>query len=252
VCPVDKVCIAGGGCALQSQLDACMGIADMVPCSFEGATGACMGGVCIGSLCGNGVVDDGEVCDDGNTVSGDGCRRDCLKIEVCGDGIIDANEGCDDGSSNGGSNSGGSAVKCSTQCQLETCGNGVMDPGEVCDDHNNIDRDGCSANCQSNETCGNGFTDFMLGETCDDGNKLNHDGCDSNCQLELPVWTQALPIRRRDSRPRSRTTPCEVASYCSAAPPTAIRSSATPGSGTAPAGPSCDRRKRRSHAWVTR
>lgn len=29
--------------------------------------------------CGNGVVDTGEECDDGNTVDGDGCSAACLK-----------------------------------------------------------------------------------------------------------------------------------------------------------------------------
>ena len=34
--------------------------------------------------CGNGIVDSGEECDDGNTVSGDGCSESCL-IESCVD-----------------------------------------------------------------------------------------------------------------------------------------------------------------------
>lgn len=50
--------------------------------------------------CGDGVVDDGEACDDGNTASGDGCRADCLKIEVCGDSVLDHGEPCDDGNNN--------------------------------------------------------------------------------------------------------------------------------------------------------
>ncbi|MFH2007554.1 MAG: DUF4215 domain-containing protein [bacterium] len=39
-------------------------------CSFD--TSACL------SVCGNGYLDPFEVCDDGNTVSGDGCSADCL------------------------------------------------------------------------------------------------------------------------------------------------------------------------------
>ncbi len=51
--------------------------------------------------CGNGTIseDEGEVCDDGNTESGDGCRSDCQKVEECGDLIVDAGEDCDDGNS---------------------------------------------------------------------------------------------------------------------------------------------------------
>lgn len=46
------------------------------------------------SLCGNDAMDTGEVCDDGNTVSGDGCRADCRGMEVCGDGLADFHEYC--------------------------------------------------------------------------------------------------------------------------------------------------------------
>ncbi len=36
------------------------------------------------SVCGNGAIEPGEQCDDGNTKSGDGCTADCLKdCEVC-------------------------------------------------------------------------------------------------------------------------------------------------------------------------
>src|ERR1041385_4012846 len=77
------------------------------------------------------AVDAGPVCDDGNTVGGDGCSADCTSDE--------------------------------------TCGNGLMDPGEQCDDGNTIACDGCSADCTSDETCGNGVLDEGKGETCDDG-----------------------------------------------------------------------------------
>jgi cysteine-rich repeat protein len=49
------------------------------------------------AACGNGVKEADEVCDDGNTISGDGCRADCLGDEVCGDGWVDLGELCDDG-----------------------------------------------------------------------------------------------------------------------------------------------------------
>ena len=38
--------------------------------------------------CGDGVVDKGEQCDDGNLVDEDGCTSTC-EINVCGDGLID-------------------------------------------------------------------------------------------------------------------------------------------------------------------
>lgn len=68
------------------------------------------------------------------------------------------------------------------------CGDGVVDSGkaEVCDDGNVRDDDGCSANCSSDETCGNGIIDknIKIPESCDDGNKQSGDGCSADCQLE--------------------------------------------------------------------
>jgi cysteine-rich repeat protein len=49
--------------------------------------------------CGDGVIQIGEACDDGNVVDGDGCSADCMSTEVCGNGIVDTNanppEQCD-------------------------------------------------------------------------------------------------------------------------------------------------------------
>ncbi len=98
----------------------------------------------ISDQCGNGVVDTGETCDDGNNVNGDGCDASCL---------------------------------------LEAgCGNGGLDAGEICDDGNNVSGDGCSASCNSDESCGNGVLD--TGEACDDGNIIDGDGCDASCIIE--------------------------------------------------------------------
>ena len=66
--------------------------------------------------CGNGHVDTGEQCDDGNTSNGDGCSAGCTHEEApcCGDGHLDAGEECDDGNT---SNNDG----CSSTCQIEEC-----------------------------------------------------------------------------------------------------------------------------------
>jgi cysteine-rich repeat protein len=47
--------------------------------------------------CGDGIVQyhRNEVCDDGNTISGDGCNADCTSREVCGNDITDVGEDCD-------------------------------------------------------------------------------------------------------------------------------------------------------------
>jgi cysteine-rich repeat protein len=41
-------------------------------------------------LCGNGLVDLGEVCDDGNTLDGDTCSSDCQSMSICPNGILEA------------------------------------------------------------------------------------------------------------------------------------------------------------------
>lgn len=67
--------------------------------------------------CGDGVISGDEVCDDGNTVGGDGCSATCRSIELCGNGFVDgaAGEECDDG--NHASHDG-----CSSGCLVETPG----------------------------------------------------------------------------------------------------------------------------------
>lgn len=102
LCPVNATCVADEICARADQIDACTGLADGDECTFSGGAGRCDRGVCIGNTCGNGELNPGEACDDGNEVSGDGCRADCLKVEECGDTIVDDGEGCDDGNDNPG------------------------------------------------------------------------------------------------------------------------------------------------------
>ncbi len=50
------------------------------------------------SMCGNGILDVNETCEDGNDVAGDGCDPDCnFEPPVCGDGAETAFEWCDSG-----------------------------------------------------------------------------------------------------------------------------------------------------------
>jgi len=92
-------------------------------------------------VCGDGAVDSGEQCDDGNNVSGDGCSATCAIEPYCGDGVLDSGEECDDGNNTNGDN-------CSSTCVIEPfCGDGFLDPNETCDDGNNLPSDGCSPTC---------------------------------------------------------------------------------------------------------
>lgn len=104
-------------------------------------------------ICGNGILEEGEECDDGNTVDGDGCSSACMEEEeltpVCGNGAIEQGEECDDGNTVDGDG-------CSSECKIEQeigpiCGNGTLEQGEECDDGNTIDGDGCSAVCELEE-----------------------------------------------------------------------------------------------------
>jgi cysteine-rich repeat protein len=127
--------------------------------------------------CGDGSVDSGEQCDDGNRADGDGCSASCQTEEggaVCGNSEVEEGETCDDGNTVAGDG-------CSDTCQSESpCGNGTTDDGEQCDDGNTTDGDGCSATCQLEGPCGNGILES--GEACDDGNTTAGDGCEPSCQ----------------------------------------------------------------------
>lgn len=125
--------------------------------------------------CGNGQIDAGEQCDDGNTTPGDHCSATCQIESVCGDGVAEGNEQCDDGNVAAGDG-------CAPVCRPEVCGSGYTDPGETCDDGNTTDGDGCSATCQREPRCGDGVLD--PGESCDDGNTVTGDGCSAGCAPE--------------------------------------------------------------------
>src|SRR5437667_72458 len=53
-------------------------------------------------VCGDGIVQDGEECDDGNSIDDDGCSNRC-EVAVCGNGKREGAEECDLGPDNGDS-----------------------------------------------------------------------------------------------------------------------------------------------------
>ncbi|NMO17871.1 DUF4215 domain-containing protein [Pyxidicoccus fallax] len=154
-------------------------------------------------LCGDGVKQTSEACDDGNTVGGDGCSATCAAIEP---GWACAEEG--------------------QPCvRLAVCGNGQVEPSETCDDGNTAGGDGCDATCQEEPgwncsstggpchaaACG----DLLIAgaEECEDGNAVNGDGCDSTCRLEsgykCPVPGQACVPTVCGDRIREGTEQCD-------------------------------------------
>jgi cysteine-rich repeat protein len=231
-CPEGTTCSAtGDACIIRERLDACDGAADGTTCTYSGVdNGVCRGGVCEAIECGNGSVDPQEACDDGNRELGDGCNATCTSDESCGNGFLDApvGEECDDGNTvsgdecqadcrvarcgdgvvdvsrqeqcdEGPENSDAIDAACRTNCLMQRCGDGIVDTGEVCDDGNPVAVDGCTPDCLSNETCGNGYTDFLLEELCDDGDRQSHDGC-GVCVREGPTWTERTAVARTGLR----------------------------------------------------
>ena len=154
----------------------CEGNEDYVNCEED----------CLYPVCGNGVVEVGEVCDDGtmnSDVAADGCRNDC-RDAWCGDGVVDSGEECDEG----GSNSDTISSRCREDCSLPYCGDGIVDDedstwpynpfNEDCDDANNNEQDGCTGLCES---CIAITNDLVISETlevpiCESTYNLNDNG----------------------------------------------------------------------------
>ena len=138
-------------------------------CAFETA----------GPICGNQICEVGE-----NYIS---CPSDCQAPSVCGNSIVQQGEQCDDGNTIDGDG-------CSSTCQLEwICGNGIIDFGEECDDGNTISGDGCSSSCQLDDQLEN-YRVFVTSQTFN-GNLGGLSGADAACQsaannagLEGTTW----------------------------------------------------------------
>jgi len=126
------------------------------------------------SRCGNGVLDPGEQCDDGNRTNGDGCSAVC-GADTCGNGVVEANEDCDCGT-NAGSLPGGclavngaSKANCSINCQT---------PEERCSSlyPQDQDDDGSPSDCADANCVGTWCSDV----TDDDGDGFSEDDGDCN------------------------------------------------------------------------
>lgn len=81
---------------------------------------------------------------------------------VCGNGVVELVEECDDGTWN----SDFESDACRTDCRLAYCGDAVTDTGEMCDDGNTEPLDGCTPDCQEESWCGDGSCDAGIGEDC--------------------------------------------------------------------------------------
>ncbi len=169
----------------------------------------------VPTTCGNGIVDDGEMCDGadvgGATCIGEGfesgtlvCADDCSGFDtsvcgICGNGDIDGDELCD-GSLGGescvsqGFDSG--SLECGADCySFDTsacgeCGNAIIDGTEICDGNNVSGMDcedlnydsgsiGCASNCTGYDftSCGVCGNGIVDGEDVCDGAALGGETC---------------------------------------------------------------------------
>ncbi|MBS3140277.1 hypothetical protein J4479_04710 [Candidatus Woesearchaeota archaeon] len=136
------------------------------------------------SVCGNNVVETGEVCD-GTSLAGRSCNNQGFTA-----GTLSCSADCQSLNTN--------------LCATALCGNNVVETGEVCDG-TNLAGQSCSTQgftqgtlscigdcrsfninlCVTNHFCGDGILNAQdAGEQCDDANTRNGDGCSSGCRRE--------------------------------------------------------------------
>lgn len=121
------------------------------------------------------------------TMTSSGSSESTGAVAMCGDGMLDEGEQCDQGEGN--ANDGA----CTLDCEAAVCGDGLVQTGvEECDDaaDNGNHYAGCSHSCTYNSTCGDGILDILF-EDCDyaedngtgEGNGLQGP-CSSGCKWD--------------------------------------------------------------------
>ena len=155
-----------------------------------------MGGEVEAGECGNGVVEDGEVCDDGNRYSSDYCSWNCQEIiGYCGDRITQSNEDCEVDDEPEPCSEDDRVCRECVDCKIvevdnqgaPRCGDGVVqrEAGEQCENatkpenvfpgddgsgSSNLDLTRSCIDCRwVVHNCGNGELEPEKGEVCDSG-----------------------------------------------------------------------------------
>jgi len=179
-------------------------------------------------ICGDGKLEGGENCDDGNTASNDGCSTTCQRepgADCPTPGSLAKWRNVETESKRRASSATVATIRPSCQpavgartaCSMEiptirlledmhqgtelsdssgntqacatACGDGNIDPNEACDDGNQLDGDGCSSKCTTE-------TGFVCTPTTHvDSSPCSTDQT-SQC-LELPVHLPRFPARER-------------------------------------------------------
>jgi cysteine-rich repeat protein len=157
--PVTGACCTGDNCFDNKAEGYCTG---ELAGTWQGEGSSCEDpGICVN--CGDGCLQFGETCDDGNTENEDGCDEKCGE-EPCYKCYVSAKElrtviapFC----------FGPSSCVHDEKCGF--CGDGIPGPGEVCDDGDTVSADCCDAECMPVES-GTGCEDAFFcdgAESCD-------------------------------------------------------------------------------------
>lgn len=184
-CPAGFAC-QKGLCADQS----CVGVA--CPAGFVCQQGLCADQSCVGVVCPAGLTCQQGACADLRCTGvicpqGYECKEGtCASLAVCGNGIKEAPEACDDGDvTNQGT--------CNATCSAPNfCGDAVKQANEQCDDGNSVTESCaygqqscqvCNASCNTVAgavvgRCGDTVIQFANGEVCD-GSNVNNQKCAS-------------------------------------------------------------------------
>ena len=143
-------------------------------------------------LCGNGIVEDGEVYDDGNKNDKDGCTAKC-KWSFDDFKRVDSSDGMEIWRSESGKVECTIDKKHKMTCKSMFCGDGKLNDGEECDSKTfsvyGVDEDGnplCDATCHFVHYCGDKLVDSEHGEECDNGDANEngvYGGCTKECKL---------------------------------------------------------------------
>jgi MYXO-CTERM domain-containing protein len=132
-------------------------------------------------VCGNGAVEAGEACDDGDGLDTVGCNNAC---SACAADYYGANcsvlcQAAISCSGNGSCDAVTGLCNCApgflgTSCDMTQCGDGITAGAETCDD--GMETAACDDDCTA-VACGDGNANAAAGEGCDDGDSDNGDDC---------------------------------------------------------------------------
>ncbi len=191
------------------------------------------------AVCGNGILEEGEECDDGaenSDLRPNACRSDC-RLARCGDGVADQGEDCDgrdyaakicqdleDPTASAELSAEerrftGGRLACTMDCRLDLsgctrCGNGLAEEGEACDGSDLANQDCASvANKQDGElSCTAQCTFDTSGcHTCGDGVVEEAEDCEPGQDLGVTCRDLGWSWGRWSATQRPVGTMCPAA-----------------------------------------